>query len=130
VRDRRKAQAYNQSLKGIARNLRCEHGIDKETSVYWAGVLLDPATRCVLCGFPNYLIRVYRERGWPWFLGRRFGAGSHPRLTLDHIVPGCNDGGFRALCFACNSLRGADRLTYEVSGRSGLGSQDSVFCGG
>lgn len=32
---------------------------------------------------------------------------------MDHIVPGCNEGGFRLLCHACNSLRGAARLSDE-----------------
>lgn len=72
-----------------------------------------PGSRCAICGLPTYLITVYRDGGWPWFLGRRYGAGSHPRLTLDHVVPGCNEGGFRLLCFACNSLRGANQLTDE-----------------
>jgi hypothetical protein len=102
---------YNQTPRGIARNLRCEHGINKETSMSWALVLLDPGSRCAICGLPNYLLRTLRDRGWPWFLGRRFGAGSHPRLTLDHLVPADNSGGFRPLCHACNSLRGAGRYT-------------------
>lgn len=75
--------------------------------------MFDPGARCAICGIPNYLITVYREGGWPWFLGRRHGAGSKPRLTLDHVVPGCNEGGFRLLCHACNSLRGESRLSDE-----------------
>jgi len=77
-------------------------------------MLFDPGSRCAICGLPTYLLTVYRERGWPEFiLGRRDGAGSHPRLTIDHVVPGWNDGELRLLCHACNSLRGACRLTDE-----------------
>lgn len=113
-KDRRaKARIYNASQKGIARNLRCEHGLDKPTSEHWAGQLLNPGAQCAICGLPTYLITVYRERGWPWFLGRRDGPGSHPRLTLDHIVPGDNNGGLRLLCYVCNALRGACRMTDE-----------------
>lgn len=104
---------YNASPKGVARNLRSEHGISKEESLQWATHILDPGVRCAICGLPNYLLTVYRDRGWPWFLGRRFGAGSHPRLTLDHVTPGCNEGQLRLLCYVCNSLRGACRLTDE-----------------
>ena len=104
---------YNASPRGIARNLRCEHGINKEESLQWALAMLDPGSRCSICGLPNYLIRVYRERGWPWFLGKRLGAGSHPRLTLDHVIPGILSGGLRLLCSACNAARGACRLTDE-----------------
>jgi hypothetical protein len=75
--------------------------------------MFDPGSRCAICGLPTFLLAVYRRRGWPWFLGNQHGAGSHPRLTLDHVVPGRNDGGLRLLCRACNSLRGACRMTDE-----------------
>lgn len=110
---RARARRYNSSKAGVARNLRCEHGIDRPTSEYWVDRMFHPGSRCAICGLPTYLLEVYREQGWPWFLGRRHGAGSHPRLTLDHVVPGNNDGGFRLLCHACNSERGASRLSDE-----------------
>lgn len=106
-------RTYNRSPRGVARNLRCEHGIDKPTSEYWAQQMFNPGSRCAICGFPTYLFEVYKTKGWPWFLGRSYGAGSHPRLTLDHIRPGDNNGGFRLLCSACNGLRGAGRLSDE-----------------
>ena len=97
----------------IRRSIRCHHGLTKELSEHWATILINPGTRCAICGLPNYLIKTYRERGWPFFLGKRFGRGSHPRLTLDHVVPGNNDGGFRPLCHACNRMRGAAQFTDE-----------------
>lgn len=102
---------FNASRKGVARNLRSEHGLSRPASEYWTDRLFNSGARCAICGLPNYLIAVYRDRGWPWFLGKRFGSGSHPRLTLDHIEPGKNNGKFRLLCHACNLLRGAQRLT-------------------
>ena len=110
---RAKARRYNASRKGVARNLRCEHGMDRETSLYWADALLHPFTQCAICGLPNMMLRVYKQRGWPWFLGKRDGAGSHPHLTLDHVVPGKLEGGFRPLCSACNSTRGAEQFSDE-----------------
>lgn len=110
---REQRRKYNRSKKGVARNLRCEHGIDRPTSEYWADRMFDPESRCAICGLPTFILDAYRESGWPWFLGRRTGAGCHPRLTLDHITPGDNAGGFRLLCHACNSERGAQRITDE-----------------
>jgi len=66
----------------------------------------------MICGIPNFLIRTYNESGpWPYFFGKRYGSGVAKRLTLDHIVPGCNEGGFRPLCSLCNSKRGAAQYT-------------------
>lgn len=112
--EERRAQRrrYNNSPKGVARNLRAEHDLDGPGSVHWADQMFDQNTRCAICGLPTYMLAVYRERGWPWFLGRRFGSGSHPRLTLDHVVPGSNEE-LRLLCHLCNSLRGARRLSDE-----------------
>lgn len=101
------------SVRRIASNMRCGHGMSKELSEQWAAILMNPGTRCSICGLPNYLITTYRARGWPFFLGKRFGRGSHPRLTLDHIVPANNAGGFRPLCSTCNSMRGAAQFTDE-----------------
>lgn len=97
----------------VARLLRSNRGLSREESEQWAAILMNPGSRCAICGLPNYLIKVYCERGWPFFLGKRFGRGSHPRLTLDHIVPADNSGGFRPLCFACNSMRGAAQFSDE-----------------
>jgi len=104
---------YNGSTPGAARGLRHIHGMTRELSEHWAAILMNPGSRCAVCGVPNYVIKTYREKGWPFFLGKRHGRGSAPRLTLDHIVPGCNKGGFRPLCKLCNSLRGAATMTDE-----------------
>ena len=101
------------TIPKAAEHLRHDHGMTKELSEHWAAILLNPGSRCAICGLPNYVIKTYRERGWPFFRGRRFGAGSKSRLTLDHIVPGNNEGGFRPLCAACNSMRGAAQFTDE-----------------
>jgi len=107
-------KAYNASPKGLSCRLRCIHGLSREQSETWAAILLNPGTRCAICGVPNYIVKVLREKGpWPKFFGRRHGAGSKPRLTLDHIQPGCNEGGFRPLCSGCNSLRGDNQFTDE-----------------
>jgi hypothetical protein len=103
----------NGSPKEISEHLRSRHALTRDLSEHWAAILMNPGTRCAICGLPNYVIKTYRERGWPFFLGKRHGRGSAPRLTLDHIVPGCNSGGFRPLCKLCNTLRGANRLTDQ-----------------
>jgi len=87
--------------------------MDRTTSEFWTAILFHPNTRCAICGLPNKMISAYRRRGWPWFLGRREGAGSHPRLTLDHINPGRNADGFRPLCIECNRTRRAAQYTDE-----------------
>lgn len=75
--------------------------------------MFDQGSRCAICGIPTYVLATFRLRGWPWFLGLRHGAGAHPRLTLDHLDPGRESGGFRLLCYACNALRGARRFSDE-----------------
>src|ERR1051325_3699273 len=110
---RQRARLYNASQKGVARNLRSEHGMERDESLYWASVLLHPDSRCAICGLPNRMLKLYVQRGASWFLGRASGAGSHAHLTLDHISPGRLEGGFRPLCNACNSTRGANQLTDE-----------------
>jgi len=112
-KDKETKTAYNASPRGVACYLRARTAMTKELSERWAAILLNQGSRCAICGLPNYVIKTYRERGWPFFLGKRFGPGSHPRLTLDHVVPGDNDGGFRPLCFACNSMRGAAQYSDE-----------------
>ena len=93
---------------GTARALRNHYGLDRETALHWATLMKHDGSRCAICGLPTWLLKVYYEKGWPWFLGKRT-----KRLSLDHIVPGSNTGGLRLLCGACNRTRGDARLTDE-----------------
>jgi hypothetical protein len=106
VMDGRQAR-YDRSLSGVIRSLVSLHGLTRDVARHWATILTCPTTRCALCGIPNQILAVYTREGPHWILGK-----SH-RLTLDHITPGVNDGDYRPLCYACNTTRGAARLTDE-----------------
>lgn len=81
--------------------------------------LVDPWTRCEICGLPNYLLEVYRKTDrLPWF----FGKNILHTMQVDHIVPGDNTGGLRPLCPPCNKTRGAaiftdDEVLHSIRGK-------------
>jgi hypothetical protein len=105
---RRARKRYRYSMLADAAQLRAKHGLDRQTSIYWASLRRHDDTTCAICGLPTRILKARFERLWPWFLGTRT-----KKLSLDHIVPGDNSGGFRLLCGACNSTRGDNRFTDE-----------------
>jgi hypothetical protein len=98
---------YQKTLLAKAKRLRSAHDFDRPTSLHWAEILMRPQERCAICGIPNQILAAYVEYGSHWILGRA------KSLTLDHVLPGVNNGDYRALCHACNAMRGAARFTDE-----------------
>jgi hypothetical protein len=99
-----KARDYRVSIAGVAAGLRADHQLDKPTSIKWATILCDDDTRCEICGIP---CRILIKQDF-WMIG---GERMNRRLTLDHLRPGNNNGGLRALCCSCNQLRGHAQFT-------------------
>ena len=107
----RKCRKYNQqaqrrSLAGVATHLRNKYYLKNVIAAFWARILLNPYTRCAICGLPNYELHRFWKSG-PWFvhLGTR---RSGWRLHFDHMTPGVPDGNYRPLCPACNWKKGAN----------------------
>lgn len=105
--DKEKSQARLTSGRRAISKLK-EHGLGEDEARHWAAILTHPTSRCAICGIPQQILEAYTRHGVPhWILGRA------KRLTLDHILPGVNNGDYRALCHACNTMRGAARFTDE-----------------
>jgi hypothetical protein len=99
-----RVRAYTMSVRGVARHLRGDHGLDDAASEHWARILTCPDTRCAICGIPGWKL----PRLGYWKVG---GARKNRRLSLDHVTPGMNDGRYRALCYSCNCTRGAAQFS-------------------
>ncbi len=96
---------YDRSLKGKARWLRKDHGYGDDDALHLAAILLDPYTRCTICGVPRRWLRSFHHRGY---------KGLHWRgLSVDHIRAGGPStlANTRILCRTCNSIRGAEYHT-------------------
>ena len=78
-----------------------------------AAFLLDPHTRCGICGLPARILRAYAKRGLP--LPRKAYGDQVAVLTVDHIEPGGPSvlGNVRVLCSLCNTTRGPALVSDE-----------------
>lgn len=106
-----KHQRYNNSIKGIARQLRANHGYDKKDSEILAELLTDDWCRCFICGIPVWWIKAHKGL----FPSRMQEDKMRRRLTVDHINPNGPSvlENSRPLCAECNILQGANRLSDE-----------------
>lgn len=98
---------YNESEKGVARKLRDHHGYSRSYSIRLARDILNPYTKCCVCGVPSRWLFAKKRDGCR---SRHFN-----RLTADHIQPGGASipSNTRILCGLCNRLRGAAERTDE-----------------
>lgn len=116
LRTERQRTGYNKryaaSRGGIIRSLISLRGYPREEAEVLADVLLDPETRCAICGIPNKMLRtLYRAHfSFPW--GR---PEQNRRLTPDNLTPGQPHrlASTRILCLGCNTFRGPARHTDE-----------------
>lgn len=94
-------QKYNSSVLGVARQLRSNHGYDRDSSVIIARKCLCDYQRCEICGLPQYWNRTQK---FYYFDKERVNR----RLVPDHIIAGgpSDLSNTRILCHSCNSLRG------------------------
>lgn len=102
-----KHKRYNNSIKGIARQLRSNHGYSKKDSIFLASILTSDYCSCFICGVPVWWLRI---KNWQVCRKRNYW-----RQTVDHIDPNGPSilKNTRPLCAPCNSLRGANILTDE-----------------
>ncbi len=103
---------FDRSVKGKARWLRKDHGYSVGDSLHLASLLLDPYTRCAICGVPRRWLLSQEKRGLHW-----------KGLSVDHIEPAGPSTltNTRILCRLCNGTRGAKQYTdaavlHRVSG--------------
>ena len=98
---------FRRSKKGVALDIRHKHGYSVEDTAALAKAILDPYTRCAICGVPGRWLAGKRREGWRRPLIYR--------LTIDHLVPSGPStlSNTRILCFLCNQHRGAAILTDE-----------------
>lgn len=104
---------YTVSRKGIVNALVNGLGYPREEAEVIADVLLDPETRCGICGIPNKILRALVRQNFIFPLGT---TSQNRRLTPDNLAPGSPHrlSGTRILCRGCNSRRGADLLDDET----------------
>lgn len=98
---------YDRTVKGKARWLVKDHGFSSGDALILAERLLDPYTRCSICGVPLRWLLAHHHAGW---------KGKHWRgLSVDHIAAGgvSTLRNTRILCRLCNTIRGAERHTDE-----------------
>jgi len=107
--DERRARSVPRKVS----NLSAKHGWKGPIDlIEWARVLLDPMTRCHICGIRGDIRNVYRISG-PWF--RFLGSQWKRCLELGHRVPNVNVGGCVPLCPHCNRVMGKRILTLAVA---------------
>lgn len=105
---RRGTNKYSRTQRGVAAQIRKNHGLGLEESVEWARTLMADDTRCYICGVPGWKLR--KMKAW-----KHGGFQMNRRLSLDHVSPGVTDGNYRPLCTSCNAVRGHARLhDHEV----------------
>lgn len=106
-----KDRKYNNSVKGIARQLRSNHGYNQEESFLLAKRLTDDYCRCYICGIPVWWLKVHKG----YYPGKLKEEKMRRRLTVDHIDPNGTSilSNSRPLCAECNNLKGANRLSDE-----------------
>lgn len=106
----KRQRKYNNSVKGVARQLRSNHGYSVEDSIYIARKCLNDFSTCTICGLPQYFNRTQ----FSYIKGT---DRENRRLCPDRIdlhLPHTLDN-TRITCFGCNTLRGAARLSdHEV----------------
>jgi len=100
-------------VPGKAERLRNHHGIDAAGALTWARRILNPYSRCAICGVPARIALAYHRLGYRFW-------GKSPLLQVDHVDPwgGNEESNLRLLCSRCNATRGpALRTDEEVLAR-------------
>ena len=95
-------------VKGRAGKFR-GRGASPEDAKALAEMVLNPESRCDVCGVPQRMLDLYHRKGWPVPVWRREQWG----LQVDRISPGgpYSVENTRPLCSSCNRLRGAGRMS-------------------
>jgi len=79
-------------------------------ALHWARRILNPYSRCAICGVPARIVMAYHRMGHLFW-------GKGPLLQVDHVDPwaGSGRGNIRLLCSRCNGTRGpAMRADVDV----------------
>lgn len=105
---------YTTSRKGIINSLVNGLGYPRDEAEVIVEILLDPESRCAICGVPNKILRTLVRQNFVFPLGN---TSQNRRLTPDNLTPGSPHrlSATRILCRGCNSRRGADILSDEVT---------------
>lgn len=87
---------------GKAERLRGHHGMSREDALHFAKLILNPYSRCCVCGIPSRILLAYWRLGWRLW-------GRSGLLHADHEDPwGSSERtNVRLLCGLCNGTRGA-----------------------
>lgn len=101
---------YHASRKGVINALINRHNYPSDEAEALADTLLDPETRCGICGIPNKVIYALVRQNFSFPLGS---LRQNRRLTPDNLRPGKPHRleWTRILCRGCNSRRGANRVS-------------------